>query len=197
VHVTLGTVFATESGDLFPRLLTGLGQLPVEVVVTVGRDINPAELGLQPEHVHVEQWVPQSLLLPHTDLVVSHGGSGTVIAALAHGLPQVVIAMGADQMHNADRVQALGLGRALHPVTTTAAEIRDTAAALLTDDRAQSAAQRMQREVSALPGLDSALTLLETTARHSSKPAEATDHGDRPVPTDPSRPPKSGKWPVT
>jgi hypothetical protein len=37
-----------------------------------------------------EQWVPQSLLLPHTDLGVSHGGSGTVIAALAHGLPQVV-----------------------------------------------------------------------------------------------------------
>jgi len=78
----------------FPRLLTGLSQLPVEVVVTVGRDIDPEELGLQPEHVHVEQWVPQSLLLPHTDLVVSHGGSGTVIAALAHGLLQVVIAMG-------------------------------------------------------------------------------------------------------
>lgn len=179
VHVTLGTVFATESGDLFSRLLTGLSELPVEVVVTVGRDINPAEFGLQPEHVHVEQWVPQSLLLPHTDLVVSHGGSGTVIAALAHGLSQVVLAMGADQMHNADRVQALGVGRALHPVTTTPAEIRDTVAALLTDDRAQSAAQRMQREITALPGPDSALTLLEAEARHSSKPADATDDGDR------------------
>jgi MGT family glycosyltransferase len=178
VYVTLGTVFATESGDLFPRLLTGLGQLPVEVVVTVGRDINPAEFGPQPEHVHVEQWVPQSLLLPHTDLVVSHGGSGTVTAALAHGLPQVVIAMGADQLHNAGRVRALG-GRALHPVTTTAAEIRDTIAALLTDDRAQSAAQRMQREISELPGLDSALSLLETEAGQSSTPGEATVHGDR------------------
>ena len=179
VHVTLGTVFATESGDLFPRLLTGLGQLPVEVVVTVGRDIDPAEFGRQPEHVHVEQWIPQSLLLPHTDLVVSHGGSGTVIAALAHGLPQVVIAMGADQMHNADRVKALGVGRALHPVTTIPAEIRDTVAALLTDKGAKSAAQRMQREISALPGLDSALALLETEARHSSKPGDATDNGDR------------------
>jgi len=170
VHVTLGTVFATESGDLFARLLTGLSQLPVEVVVTVGRDINPAQFGPQPEHVHVEQWIPQHLLLPHTDVVVSHGGSGTVIAALTHGLPQVVIAMGADQMHNADRVQALGLGHALHPVTTTAAEIRDTVAALLTDDGAQSAAQHMQREITSLPGLDSALKLLEAHSRHSSKP---------------------------
>lgn len=165
VHVTLGTVFATESGDLFRRLLTGLSQLPVEVVVTVGRDIDPAEFGPQPEHVHVEQWVPQSLLLPRTDLVVSHGGSGTVIAALAHGLPQVVLAMGADQMHNADRVLALGVGRALHPVTTTPAEIRDTVAALLTDNGAKTAAQRVQREISALPGLDRALTLLESKAR--------------------------------
>jgi UDP:flavonoid glycosyltransferase YjiC (YdhE family) len=102
-----------------------------------------------------------------------------VIAALAHGLRQVVIAMGADQMHNADRVQALGVGRALHPVTTTAAKIRDTVTALLTDDGAQSAAQRMQREICALPGPDSALTLLEAQARHSSKPGEATDDGDR------------------
>ncbi len=165
VHVTLGTVFATESGDLFRRLLTGLRKLPVEVVVTIGRDIDPAEFGLQPEHVHVEQWVPQSLLLPRTDLVVNHGGSGTVIAALAQGLPQVVLAMGADQMQNADRVLALGVGRALPPVTITPAEIRDTVAALLTDVGAQTAAQRVQREISALPGLDSALTLLESEAR--------------------------------
>jgi UDP:flavonoid glycosyltransferase YjiC (YdhE family) len=175
VHVTLGTVFATESGDLFPRLLTGLSQLPVEVVITVGRDIDPAELGFQAEHVHVERWVKQSLLLPHTDLVVSHGGSGTVTAALAHGLPQVVIAMGADQMHNANRVQALGVGRALHPVTTTPAEIRDTVAALLTDDGAQSAAQCVQREMAALPGPESALTLLENEARHVSKRGDDDD----------------------
>jgi UDP:flavonoid glycosyltransferase YjiC (YdhE family) len=87
--------------------------------------------------------------------------------------------MGADQMHNADRVKALGVGRALHPVTSTAAEIRDTVAALLSDNVARSAAQRVQREISALPGPDSALTLLETEARHSSKPGDTTDDGDR------------------
>lgn len=165
VHVTLGTVFATESGDLFERLLTGLGQLPVEVVATVGRDIRPADFGPQPEHVHVEQWLPQSLLLPHADLVVSHGGSGTVVAALAHGLAQVVVAMGADQMQNSGRVQALGVGRALNPVTTTPAEIRDTVAALLTDDQARTAALRIQREITALPTAESAVPPLEALAR--------------------------------
>jgi hypothetical protein len=69
--------------------------------------------------VHVEQWLPQSLLLPHTDLVVSHGGSGTVTAALAHGLPQLILPMGADQLHNADRVQELGIGRTLPAARAT------------------------------------------------------------------------------
>jgi UDP:flavonoid glycosyltransferase YjiC (YdhE family) len=63
------------------------------VVVTVGRDISREDFGRQPEHVHVEQLVPQSPLLPRTHLVVSHGGSGTVIAALAHGLPPLLEAM--------------------------------------------------------------------------------------------------------
>ncbi|WP_231913199.1 hypothetical protein [Rhodococcus sp. 852002-51564_SCH6189132-a] len=42
VYVTLGTVFNTESGDLIVRLLRGLHRLPARVLVTVGRDIDPA-----------------------------------------------------------------------------------------------------------------------------------------------------------
>ena len=45
VYVTLGTVFNTGSGDLFERLLAGLAGVPAEVLVTVGRGIEPAELG--------------------------------------------------------------------------------------------------------------------------------------------------------
>ena len=161
VYLTLGTVFAAESGDLFARLLAGLDQLPVEVVATVGHDLAPSEFGSQPEHIHIEQWVPQSQLLPHTDLVISHGGSGTVVAALAHGLPQIVVAMGADQMYNADRVQALGVGRALRPVTTTPEEIRDITATLLADRRAKSAVHGVQLEIAALPEPESVVAPLE------------------------------------
>ncbi|MEP7053796.1 MAG: glycosyltransferase [Actinomycetota bacterium] len=163
VHVTLGTV-ALESGDLFERLLSGLAQLPVEVVAAVGRDFDPAELGPQPAHVHVERWVPQALLLPHTDVVVSHGGSGTVTAALAHGLPQIVAAMGADQLLNAARIEALHLGLSLHVETATAVEVRDTTAAVLADGQTRAAAQALQREYAALPGLETIVALLEALA---------------------------------
>lgn len=97
VHLTLGTIFNTESGDLFSRVLAGVRELPVEVVVTVGRGVDPAELGPQPNNVHVERYVAQASLLPHCAAVVSHGGSGSVTATLEHGLPLVCIPMGADQ----------------------------------------------------------------------------------------------------
>ena len=108
VYFTLGTIFHQESGDLFKRVVDGLGRLSVEVVVTVGREIDPDELGEQPSNVHVEQFLSLVDVLARSDVVVSHGGSGTVIGALAFRLPQVLLPIGADQPLNADRCQALG-----------------------------------------------------------------------------------------
>jgi UDP:flavonoid glycosyltransferase YjiC (YdhE family) len=93
-------------------------------VLTVGGAVDPAGLGPQPAHVHVERNVPQSLLLPRCDLVVCQGGSGTVVAALAHGLPLVVIPPGVDQPANAERVAALGMGRSVGPEERTAGRPR-------------------------------------------------------------------------
>jgi UDP:flavonoid glycosyltransferase YjiC (YdhE family) len=42
IYFTLGTVFNHESGDLFARVLAGLRELPVNLLVTVGREIDPA-----------------------------------------------------------------------------------------------------------------------------------------------------------
>lgn len=164
VYLTLGTVFPLESEDLLARLLAGIAALPVDVVATTGRDVDPAELGPQPPNVRLERWLPQASVLPTVDLVVSHGGSGTLAAAAAHGLPQVVIAMGADQMLNARRVTALGLGRALHPTTVTGTEAADTVAAVLADASARAAAARLAAEYATLPDPAGAVAPLESLA---------------------------------
>ena len=165
VYVTLGTVFPLESGDLLARLLAGIAALPVDVVATTGRDLDPAELGAQPPNVRVERWLALPDLLPTVDLVVSHGGSGTLAAAAAHGLPQVVVAMGADQMLNARRVTALGLGGTLHPVTVTADEAAGIVGAVLADPMARAAAARLAAEYAALPTPAGAVRRLESLAR--------------------------------
>lgn len=82
VYVTLGTVWNRNVG-LFQKILEGLSGEPVNVVVTVGSDIDPAELGVQPPNVTVRRFVPQAQLLPYCSAVVTHGGSGTMIGTLA------------------------------------------------------------------------------------------------------------------
>jgi UDP:flavonoid glycosyltransferase YjiC (YdhE family) len=81
VYVTLGTIFNTESGDLLARILAGARELPVDVVATVGRSLDPAELGPQPANVRVERFAPQAELLPRCAVAVTHAGSGSVAGA--------------------------------------------------------------------------------------------------------------------
>ncbi|MEJ2856313.1 MULTISPECIES: glycosyltransferase [unclassified Saccharothrix] len=161
VYFTLGTEFALESGDLFERVLAGLRDLPVRVLMTVGRHVDPAEFGPQPDHVRIARYVPQDEVLADCALVVSHGGSGTVVGALAHGKPMVLTPMGADQPMNAERCTALGVGRALDPVTATPAEVRATVAEVLGDPAYRLSAERLRDELAALPGPDHAAVLLE------------------------------------
>jgi UDP:flavonoid glycosyltransferase YjiC (YdhE family) len=164
VYFTLGTVFNSECGDLFERALAGLRELPGEVVVTVGRDLDPAELGLQPAHVRIERYVPQAMLLPRSDLVVSHAGSGSVLGALAHGLPMLLLPLGADQPLNARRCEALGVARVLDARAASAAEVREAAADVLADPAFRRAAERLRDEIAELPGPEHAVGLLERIA---------------------------------
>ncbi len=164
IYVTLGTEFNVESGDLFTRLLAGLRQLPVNVLVTVGRQIDPAELGEQPAHVRVERYLPQGEILSHCQLVVFHGGSGTLIEALAHGLPMLICAIGADQPYNALRCSALGLGVSLNPVRLTPDDVRDSVDLMLADPSYRHAAQEIQAEIAAQSGPATTVRLLERLA---------------------------------
>src|SRR5688500_7535798 len=114
VYATLGTVF-NDSTAIFAAILEGLRDEPINLILTVGRNINPTTFGPQPPNVHIERYIPQSLLLPHCDLVITHGGSGTVMDTLSHGLPMVVIPIAADQPPNAKSCARLGTARVTEP----------------------------------------------------------------------------------
>jgi len=161
IYFTLGTVFNMESGDLFTRVLAGLRDLPVNLIVTVGRELSASAFGPQPSNVHIESYLPQRHVLPHCDLVLSHGGSGTVAAALAAGLPLVVMPMGADQPANAGRCVALGVGIALDAMRSTPHDVRAAAVTVLGTPSYRAAAERVRDEVALLPGPAQMVPLLE------------------------------------
>jgi UDP:flavonoid glycosyltransferase YjiC (YdhE family) len=164
VYFTLGTIFNLESGDLFERVLEGLRELPVEVVATVGRNLDPAELGPQPANVRLERYLPQAEVLPRCCAVVSHGGSGSILGALAHGLPSVLLPMGADQPQNAARCEELGVARVLDALRATPQTVRDAVADVLSDPGYRAAAGRIADEIAALPTPEDMATLIEQLA---------------------------------
>lgn len=94
------------------RIADALSRLPVSAVVTTGPAIDPALLP-HSRNVSVARFVPHRELLSHTALVITHAGLGTVMTALAHGVPILSVPFGRDQFFNASRVEAIGAGRTL------------------------------------------------------------------------------------
>jgi MGT family glycosyltransferase len=150
---------------LFEAILDGLREQPVNLILTVGRDRNPDQFGPQPDNVRIERYIPQSLLLPHCDLVITHAGSSTVTAALSCGLPMVAIPIDADQPLNAQRCAALGVAQVIEYRQRTPEAIRHSVQTILGDPSYQRNAERIRDEMAALPGPEHAIALLERLAR--------------------------------
>lgn len=112
VYLTFGTVLGhmNVAADVYRTALRAVEGLGARVLLTVGRRFDPAVLNPLPAGVHAERWVDQAQVVPAADLVVCHGGSGTVYGALASGVPVVVVPVFADQFENGRRVATAGAG---------------------------------------------------------------------------------------
>jgi UDP:flavonoid glycosyltransferase YjiC (YdhE family) len=176
VYATMGTVNNQVPGIL-EAILAGLREEPITLIMTTGRDRVPAAFGPQPANVHLERYVPQSLLFPSCDLVVTHGGTGTVMAALGHGLPMVILPVAADQPDNARRCVDLGLAEAVTSDKRTPETIRAATRKVLAEPRYRENAGRLRDEIQAMPGPDQAVALLERLAAKRPLPKIAADPG--------------------
>lgn len=107
------------------RVTAVLGTLPVRGVVTTGPAVDPSAIE-PPDNVQVVRSAPHAAVLRKASVVVTHGGHGTVVKALAAGLPLLIMPMGRDQGDNAARASARGAGLRLK----TGASSRAVAAAL-------------------------------------------------------------------
>jgi UDP:flavonoid glycosyltransferase YjiC (YdhE family) len=159
VYLTFGTV--VNGSKALAVATRALADLDARIIVTVGADGDSSLLGELPPNVHVEPFIPQTRLLPHCALVVSHGGSGTFLSALAHGVPQLALPQGADQFINASALEAGGAGLALRGDEVTIDSVRASAMRLLQEFPYRRQAERYAREISAMPSADDVAARLE------------------------------------
>ena len=164
VFASLGTVMHDLPG-LFESILEAVADEPIEVVAAIGRDQDPARFGTPPRNVRIELFVPQIQVLAESTLFVTHGGFNGTKEALRLGIPLVVIPIGGDQPYTAERVEALGLGRAVLPHERDPETIRSRVREVLAEPRYREGARRFSAEMQALPPMEHAVALLERLAR--------------------------------
>jgi MGT family glycosyltransferase len=157
VYAALGTIAHAMPG-IFELILEALANEDVELVLAVGQD--PSAFGPQPPNVHIEQYVPQTQLLPHCDVFISHGGFNSIKEALSCGVPLVVLPIMSDEPYSAERSAALGIGRAVAPGERTPETIREAVRAVLTDTSYRARAQELSAEMHDLPGPERVVELL-------------------------------------
>lgn len=150
VYVTLGTV-SFGAVEILGRAVREAASHDAEVLVAIGPGGDPAALGELPDNVHLERFVAQSEVLANVDLIIHHGGSGTVLGALEAGIPQVIMPQGADQFYNAELIGRVGAGRALHNEAYVPGAIAELTATLVGECPERDVAATIQAEILAMP----------------------------------------------
>ena len=156
VHLTLGTLFFGAT-DVFRTALAGLRDLPLNVLVTAGPGSDPDRFGPQPRNVRIADFTPHALLLPHCTGLVTQGGASTIVAALCHGLPHLILPQGADQFANSATAAAAGVALVLPPADLTPETVAHHATELLEDSALTRRARTIQAEINAMPAADEVL----------------------------------------
>jgi L-noviosyl transferase len=145
ICVTLGNVpIRGKHSEVLHTTLEALQDIDAEVVIAAGWGLDhDADL---PPNVRVVRGIPLHDLLPTCDLVINHGGAGSVLASIAHGLPQVVLPQMCVHFQHGDRLASVGGGVSLHPAEATVENIREAVCGLLTHSAARIVAARLRQE---------------------------------------------------
>ena len=164
-YVTLGTTYNRAPG-VFEGLFEALRDERVNVVATIGVDADPAAFGELPQHVRVAGFVPQSQILPHCDLVVCQAGAGTVLGALAHGLPLVMLPVASDHHDIARHVEAGGAGLVCAPGQESTDAVREALHRVGAEPAFRAAAAEVREQMFEMPDTAQVVARLEKLAAH-------------------------------
>ncbi|MEU5283458.1 activator-dependent family glycosyltransferase [Streptomyces sp. NPDC020755] len=176
--VSLGE--AAGAGTLAARdILASVDGLDVEVVATLPAELR-AELGTLPPNVRAVDFVPLNALLPSCSGIVHHGGSGTFMTALAHGVPQLIVPdMMWDAMEKAHALDRSGAGMFVDAADVSPVLLRERVLALLDDPSYAAGARTVRTELIGTPSPNDIVPVLERlTAEHRAAGPQAARSPD-------------------
>lgn len=157
ILVTRSTVAGPGNGDLMKALVGVAGTIEAEFVLVRPEPGLPPEL---PDNVRTIGWVSLDAVLPTCTGIVHHGGNATVLAALAAGVPQLVVPGPGDRRYNAERVAEIGAGLSAPARGPSAAHLLR----LITDDELRRVAVGIQDQMADRPSPEEVASRVATLA---------------------------------
>ncbi|MFN4040256.1 MAG: glycosyltransferase [Brevundimonas sp.] len=144
VLISFSTTFQNQTA-VMARCLRALAPLPVDVIATTGPAVDPRDLPC-PANAQVTPWADHDRLVPECSLVICHGGHGTLLRPLRHGVPVLCLPMGRDHPENGRRLVEHGAGLMARKGAPPR-RLRALALRLLDDARYARAADRLGKRI--------------------------------------------------
>jgi UDP:flavonoid glycosyltransferase YjiC (YdhE family) len=111
VYVTIGGGAGPVGNKLFfSTIVDAFSDKPIQVIVSTSEKYELQDLPAAPENIRYFKWVPGKLMISKADLVVFHGGYGTMMETVACGKPTITIPYQTEQEGNGRRLEQLGCG---------------------------------------------------------------------------------------
>ena len=161
IYASLGTL-VNGLEHVYRSILSAVGTLPeTQVVLSIGNNLDPDDLGKIPANTIIVRKAPQIELLKRASLCITHAGMNTVLESLAQGVPMVAIPIGFDQPGIAARIAYHGAGEFVEVPDVTAEKLSELVQAVLNNPSYRDKARYFQKVIAQTHGLDVAAEAIE------------------------------------
>jgi zeaxanthin glucosyltransferase len=161
IYASMGTL-VNGLKNVYSAILEAVGEFPeMQVVFSVGRNVDPGDLGPIPSNTIVVGIAPQIELLKRAALCITHAGLNTALEALAQGVPMVAIPIGYDQPGVAARIAHHGVGEFVEIGNLTARRLSELIVKVTGNLNYRDKARRFQKILAQTRGLDIAADIIE------------------------------------
>jgi MGT family glycosyltransferase len=161
IYASLGTL-VNGLDYVYRIILDAVRAIPgIQVVLSVGYNVNLDDLGPIPSNTIVVNSAPQIELLKRAALCITHAGMNTTLESLAQGVPMVAIPIGYDQPGAAARIAYHGVGEFVEVEDLTVKRLSGLIQQVRRDQRYYDKARYFQKVIARTRGLDVAADVIE------------------------------------